>query len=316
MQSEVLVREAKDAEFFLAAVTGNRYSLENCRSVLAVGLVYGNEGGNDDGNDGDGDDGRLETPAKIAPFARRNYYRFAVQKLQSIARKLRAEYGGNKADYRIYCNSSAVDEKKIAFESGMAEIGRNSLLLTKEYGSLFITGILALPFDCDTEGCGNPAGRSPFALCNGCGHNPPCKEACPTGAITGEYRIQKERCIQWYLSSHGDTIPGIVKTHWDSRLYGCTLCQDACIYHRRTIRGVDCALGILPAALDARKIADASGEAIKKMFRGTALGLSWLCPDGLKRNATLCVEHASKQRAVMMATTSGPAPPEANPQRL
>jgi epoxyqueuosine reductase len=288
MKSEVLLREAKDAGFFLAAVTGNRFHLENCRSVLAVGLVYGND------VDGDGDDSQPETPAKIAPFARRNYYRAAAQKLRDIARKLRGEYGGNKADYRIYCNSSAADDKKIAIESGLANIGRNSLLLTKEYGSLFITGILALPFDCDAEGRGNPAGRSPFALCKGCGHHPPCKAACPTGAVTGEYRIQKERCIQWYLSGHEDAIPDIVKTHWDNRLYGCTLCQDACVYHKKTVRGVGCAIGILPAVMDAQRIADASGAEVKQMFHGTALGLSWLCPDGLKRNAAICVESASR----------------------
>ncbi|MDR1231245.1 MAG: hypothetical protein LBK61_07575 [Spirochaetaceae bacterium] len=298
MKSEVLLREAQDAGFFLAAVTGNRFRLENCRSVLAVGLVYGNDrNGIEEYEGGD----RPEIPAKIAPFARRNYYRAAVQKLRNIARNLRGEYGGKKADYRIYCNSSATDEKKIAFESGMAEIGRNSLLLTKEYGSLFITGILALPFTCDTEGRANPAGRDPFALCKGCGHNPPCKAACPTGAITGEYRIQKERCIQWYLSGHGngqengygDAIPDRVKTHWGNRLYGCTLCQDACVYHQKTVGGVDCAIGILPAVMDARRIANASGAEVKDMFHGTALGLSWLCPDGLKRNAELCVESAN-----------------------
>jgi epoxyqueuosine reductase len=289
VQSETLVQAAQDAGFFLAAVTGNRFHIENCRSVLAVGLVYGNAF-----EDMDGTVSRPETPAKIAPFARRNYYRAAVQKLQSIAKKLREERDGEKADYRIYCNSSALDEKKIAFASGLADIGRNTLLLTREYGSLFITGILALPFEMeDWDGYGasaHPVGKSPFALCKGCGaHNPPCQAACPTGAITGA-RIEKDRCIQWYLSGHGDTIPAIVKKNWNNRLYGCTLCQDACIYHQKPIRGVDCAIGPLPAVMDARAIANLPGEEIKKMFHGTALGLSWLCPDGLKRNAAVCVE--------------------------
>jgi epoxyqueuosine reductase len=302
MKSEALVREAKDAGFFLASVTGNRFHIENCRSVLAVGLVYGNVFDEDT----DGADNPPETPAKIAPFARRNYYRATVQKLQSIAKKLRDEHGGKKADYRIYCNSSVIDEKKVAFESGLADIGRNTLLLTREYGSLFITGILAIPFAMEDltedladrkKGCGtitdaaSTATRSPFALCTGCDrHNPPCKVACPTGAITAGSRIEKERCIQWYLSGHGDTIPAFVKKNWNNRLYGCTLCQDACVYHKKAVCGVDCPIGPLPATMDARKIANLPGEEIKKMFRGTALGLSWLCPDGLKRNAAVCVE--------------------------
>lgn len=305
MKSEILLQEAKDAGFSLAVVagaktgTGDRFNLKNALSILAVSLVYGNDSeaettlpqpdkdkGNDYGNS------QLETPAKIAPFARKNYYRSAVRRLQNIAKKLRTEYGGTKADYRIYCNSSVINEKKIAFESGLADIGRNTLLLTRKYGSLFITGILTLPFD--SEDCAPIAARSPFALCRGCdAHNPPCKAACPTSAVTGDGRIHKERCIQWYLSGHGDTIPDTVKKHWDSRLYGCTLCQDACVHNKKTIRGANCTIGILPAVMDARKIADASGNEIKTMFHGTALGLSWLCPDGLKRNAAMCVESAN-----------------------
>jgi epoxyqueuosine reductase len=297
VQSETLAQTARDAGFSLAAVTGNRFPIENCRSVLAVGLVYGNVFAEDGDRNAAGADSQPETPARIAPFARRNYYRAAVQKLQRIAQKLRGEHGGEKADYRIYCNSSALDEKKIAFASGLADIGRNTLLLTRTYGSLFITGILALPFaleDCATRP--PSAAKNPFSLCKKCDpHNPPCHAACPTGALTGEGRIEKERCIQWYLSGHGDTIPAIVKKNWNNRLYGCTRCQDACIYHQKPIRGADCALGPLPAVMDAQKIASLPGAEIKTLFHGTALGLSWLCPDGLKRNAAVCVETQTEQ---------------------
>jgi epoxyqueuosine reductase len=286
MKSEIVLQEAKNAGFTLAAVTENRYNLEKCRSILATGLVYGNDFQNDVQSEG----GKREYPAKIAPFARRNYYREAVRRLQTIAKNLREQYGGNKADYRIYCNSSVANEKKIAFESGMADIGRNTLLLTKDYGSLFIVGLLALPFAVEDRA----AAQTPFALCNGCDpHNPPCKAACPTGAIAvdaaGETRIEKERCIQWYLSGHGEAVPEIVKKSWSNRLYGCTLCQDACVFHKKLVRGVDCTIGVLPAVMDAQKIAAASDADLKKMFHGTALGLSWLCPDGLKRNAALCL---------------------------
>jgi epoxyqueuosine reductase len=305
MTSETLLQWAKDEELFPAAVCKNRFSLDNCRSLLVVGLVYGNISDKEDTEytedkedkkdeqDGGFEGATPETPAFIAPFARRNYYRAAVQKLQHIAQKLREEYGGKRADYRIYCNSQVIDEKRVAFESGLANIGRNTLLLTKEYGSLFVTGILTLPFG--VEDCGSETVRKPFALCAGCDpDNPPCKTACPTGAITGEYHINKERCIQWYLSGHPgheDTIPAIVKANWCNRLYGCTLCQDACIYHKKPIRGVRCAIGALPAVMDAQKIAASSGEEVKRMFHGTALGLSWLCPDGLKRNAKMCLKR-------------------------
>jgi epoxyqueuosine reductase len=302
MTSEILLQWAQEEGFALAAVSANRFGIErscrgsSCRSLLAAGLVYGNVF-DDEGNPED--EGETPaTPAIVAPFARRNYYREAVRKLKRIAGRAREECGGTRADYRVYCNSQALDERRIAFECGMADIGRNTLLLTKEYGSLFVVGILALPFEAvigidaareDTV-CGRKPGQEPFALCARCGpDNPPCKRACPTGALSGAGRIKKERCIQWYLSGYGDTIPAAVKKHWGSRLYGCTLCQDACPYNQKPVRGVDCALGVLPAVMDARKIAGAPDDALKKLFHRTALGLSWLCPDGLRRNAEMCL---------------------------
>jgi epoxyqueuosine reductase len=291
MKSETLLQRAADEEFFLAAVSENRFNLDKSRSLLVVGLVYGNINDKEDreeGQNGGPEDAPPAVPANIAPFARRNYYRAAVQKLQHIARKLREECGGTRGDYRIYCNSQTIDEKRVAFESGLADIGRNTLLLTKEYGSLFVTGLLTLPFN--VADCGGTPKRKPFALCAGCDpDNPPCKTACPTGAITGGHHIDKERCIQWYLSGHENTVPAVVKENWGSRLYGCTLCQDACIYHKKPIRGVNTTIGALPPVMDARKIAASSGEEIKTMFHGTALGLSWLCPDGIKRNAKMCL---------------------------
>ncbi|MDR1467827.1 MAG: hypothetical protein LBT00_00890 [Spirochaetaceae bacterium] len=297
MKSETLLQRAKDAGFSLAAVSANRFNVEACHSLLAVGLVYGNVFDNED----EGEPPAI--PAIIAPFARRNYYRAAVQKLQHLAGVLRGECGGTRADYRIYCNSQALDERRIAFESGLADIGRNTLLLTREYGSLFVVGILTLPFalEAGTEGRdrapGQPPERKPFALCAGCGpDNPPCKRACPTGAVSGDGRIEKERCIQWYLSGRETIIPAAIKKHWGNRLYGCTLCQDACVYHKKPIHGIDCTIGVLPAVMDARKIADASAEELKRTFHGTALGLSWLCPDVLRRNAEMCLGRLPPKR--------------------
>jgi epoxyqueuosine reductase len=291
MWSETLSQWAKESGFSLAAVSANRFNLEHCRSLLVTGLVYGNV------FDGEDEGTREEEPsavsAIIAPFARRNYYRAAVLKLQHIAGKLRGKYGGTRADYRVFCNSQRLDERRVAFESGLADIGRNGLLLTRECGSLFVIGILSLPFEADAGIQGrDTAGRKPFALCAGCGpDNPPCKRACPTGALIGNGRIDKERCIQWYLSGYENTIPAIVREHWGARLYGCTLCQDACVYHQKSVRGVDCALGVLPAVMDARKLARASADELRKLFHGTALGLSWLCPDALRRNATMCLKR-------------------------
>jgi epoxyqueuosine reductase QueG len=87
----------------------------------------------------------------IAPFARRNYYREAVRRLQSLARDFRDRYGREDPDYalkrryRVFCNSP-VPEKPLAAACGLGVMGRNGLIITPEAGSLVIIAALTLPF--------------------------------------------------------------------------------------------------------------------------------------------------------------------------
>jgi epoxyqueuosine reductase QueG len=167
---------------------------------------------------------------------------------------------------------------------GLALPARNSLLLTKDFGSLFVIGILTTPFE--IEGTASKAQTTPFPLCVNCDEeNPPCKKACPTGAVTGGGNIIKEKCMQWYLSGHEKEIPQFIKDNLHGKLYGCTHCTDACIYNKKPIMGESCDIGVLSAVLDAKEIAAASDAELKAMFHKTALGMSWLCPTGIRRNA-------------------------------
>jgi epoxyqueuosine reductase len=227
--------------------------------------------------------------AAVAPFARRNYYREAVKRLQKIALELRGRYGaenpayGQKSSYRILCNSP-VPEKPLAAACGLGAPGRNGLIITREAGSLIIIAAMTLPFDI--------SGDSPlpggFPLCGGCSpETPPCVRACPTGACRGDGTLDRERCIQWYASGKGDAVPGDVIRAWGNRLYGCTRCQDACVYNRRPIQGVTSDEGPLPAYIDVRELRSLSGDALAARFKGTAMGLSWLGPEAIRRNARL-----------------------------
>jgi len=214
-------------------------------------------------------------PARIAPFARRNYYREAVKRLQAIIPKLRCLYGGNKSDYRIFCNSQ-IDEKKLALESGLGRAGKNTLVITEEVGSGFVLAGLTLPVALSCHS----AGQDKDNLCVGCDA---CVRACPCGALGGGFK--RERCIQWYASGYGETVPDFIREKWGETLYGCTLCQASCPYNKKDIAGVECDIGILPPALDSEKILAASDQTISNYFKGTAMGMKWLGPAAIRRNA-------------------------------
>jgi epoxyqueuosine reductase len=254
-------------------------------SLLVTALVYGNQG--------PAEPPAAEGEALIAPFARRNYYREGVKRLRLLSRELRSRYGGQRSDFRILCNSP-IPEKPLAAASGLGFWGRNGLIITPEAGSLFIIAAMTLPFSLERdgpekvealEGCG------PFPLCAGCdGDNPPCAAACPTGAVKGEGVLALERCIQWYASGKGAAVPPEVEARWGRRLYGCTECQDACVWNRRPIFGVNTGEGPLPASFPAAELLALSDGEIKARFKGSALGLSWLGPESIRRNAALAAK--------------------------
>jgi epoxyqueuosine reductase len=109
--------------------------------------------------------------------------------------------------------------------------------------------------------------------------------ACPTGAVRGDGSLDLKRCIQWYASGKEAAVPPAVAEKWGRRFYGCTCCQDACVHNRRPIRGVETVRGFLPAALNLEELLARSDEEIRARFKGTAMGLSWLGPGAIRRNA-------------------------------
>jgi epoxyqueuosine reductase len=259
----------------------------NAQSVLLCALVYGND------TSLQTEDGYGDVLCEIAPFARRNYYKEAVVRLKKIAGKLREGAGsGCRSDFRVFCNSR-YDEKKLAAAYGLGALGRNGLVLTAEAGSLFVIAGLTLPFGVECAAAPLPD----FYFCRGCGADgadgAPCVRACPTGALDGSGRLVREKCIQWYASGHGAEVPPEVLRVWGRRLYGCVLCQEACVRNRRLLCAATTSYGPLPRFVDAAALLSKTDDELRTMFKGTAMGLSWLGPAALRRNAHLTGQGAS-----------------------
>jgi epoxyqueuosine reductase len=217
----------------------------------------------------------------IAPFARRNYYREAVSRLQIIVKEIRHRTGLAKGDCRIFCNSR-YPEKLLAARCGLGFYGSNSLVIAPELGSLFIIAGLFVPFrwpsDPPLEGDPAPGGH--------CGTCRACIQACPTGAIIGLGEIDPQRCMQ-ALSTELAVLPSSVKEAWHKRLYGCQVCQDVCPFNRRLSIETATSRGELGPSIPLRGILEADGETLRRAFRGTVLGQSWIPPEAIRRNALL-----------------------------
>ncbi len=155
--------------------------------------------------------------AFIARYALgRDYHKVLRKRLQSLATRIEEEIG--PFGYRVFTDTAPVMEVELARKAGIGWRGKHTLLLSREAGSYFFLGDiyidLPLPVDAPaTEHCGT------------CTR---CIDACPTGAITGPYRLDARRCISYLTIELKDSIPVALRPLIGNRVYGCDDCQMAC----------------------------------------------------------------------------------------
>ncbi|MFM9884058.1 MAG: tRNA epoxyqueuosine(34) reductase QueG [Burkholderiales bacterium] len=155
--------------------------------------------------------------AFIARYALgRDYHKVLRKRLQALAARIEAEIGA--FGYRVFTDSAPVMEVELARKAGIGWRGKHTLLLSREAGSYFFLGDiyidLPLPVDAPTT--------------EHCGTCTRCIDACPTGAITGPYRLDARRCISYLTIELKDSIPVALRPLIGNRVYGCDDCQMAC----------------------------------------------------------------------------------------
>ena len=228
----------------------------------------------------------LSTPgdphALIAPFARANYYRTAMGMLRTLACRLEEERGIPRASLRLFSNSR-IPEKPLLVASGLAAYGRNGLAIVPGLGSLFVIGGAVIPLP-SAELC--PASDMPQTgdLCGSCTR---CMSACPVGAIEEPGLVNPGRCLQGSAGSAVLLEPRIMEA-WGARLYGCQECQAACPHNRALTEEAPRSAGELGPSVSIRRILSLDpASTLKELFRGTAMGMSWVSGDALLRNALI-----------------------------
>ena len=194
------------------AVRADATSLvEGAKTVIVCALAYKNEISNGYSCNARG---------KVASYAlTTDYHRTIKDMLFELCRRLKA-HGENFAA-RCFVGSAPIFEKRYAVEAGLGWIGRQSLLITPDYGSFVLLGEVVTSAECDSY-------DTPLESV-GCGECRRCIEACPNGAIQ-ERHIDTTRCISCATierRGEGEQCP----LHgW---IFGCDECQSVCPYNRK-----------------------------------------------------------------------------------
>lgn len=161
-----------------------------------------------------------EAHCKIASYACTIDYHHTIKAmLHEMFARLREE--SPQLVGRAFVDSAPLAEKSWAVEAGLGWIGRQSLLVTREFGTTVLLGELVLCDECDSY-------DEPF-VGDGCGECRRCIDACPNCAIGDDRTIDSRRCISRLTIERGESIPADCRLNgW---IFGCEECQNVCPYN-------------------------------------------------------------------------------------
>lgn len=168
--------------------------------------------------------GGLGSPyARVAAYARRDYYAPLRTALETVAEALRAE--GHRAV--VSADENGLVDRAAAHRAGIGWWGKNSNILVPGSGSLVVLGAVVTDapiVDAD-----------PATVADGCGSCRQCLDGCPTGAIVAPGTVDARRCLAWLVQTDGVFDPDY-RVALGDRIYGCDDCSEVCPPNRVRVR--------------------------------------------------------------------------------
>ena len=162
--------------------------------------------------------------ARVAAYARADYYTPLRTALETIAEALRAE--GHRAV--VSADENSLVDRAAAHRAAIGWWGKNSNILVPGSGSLVVLG--AVVTDAPIVSADPETGVG-----DGCGSCRQCLDGCPTGAIVAPGTVDARRCLAWLVQADGVFEPDY-RVALGDRIYGCDDCSEVCPPNRVRVR--------------------------------------------------------------------------------
>lgn len=151
----------------------------------------------------------------------KDYHLVLKEYLEEIAGILR-DHG---YEAKCFADNNTLPERYIAYVSGVGEIGRNHMLITKEYGSKVFLGEIITDLEVETKERDFREIEN-YEICGTCRN---CIKACPT-QIIGDIYYDTHRCMS-YITQNKEVSDEDLKL-FKGRLFGCDTCQLVCPWNK------------------------------------------------------------------------------------
>lgn len=188
---------------------------ENPKSIISIALAYPSE---------------IKNPPKHirgerrGEFARASWgtdYHFVLQDyLDRLVQYMKILFDKD-IEFKSMVDTGELIDVAVAARAGIGFIGKNGLLITKEYGSYIYLGeiITNIPFESDLR------------VDYDCGECNRCIVGCPTKALLGNGEMNAKKCLSYQTQTKG-YMPEEYRRKMGRVIYGCDICQMVCPYNQ------------------------------------------------------------------------------------
>ena len=211
-------------------------------------------------------------------------YHYVLQdKLDRLAKgieELTADF-----EYKGMVDTGALVDTAVAQRAGIGFIGKNGLVISKEFGSYMFLGELITNLDIEPD---QPVNY-------GCGDCNRCVTACPTSCLIGDGSMNAKRCLSFQTQDKG-----VMELEFRKKIktviYGCDICQICCPYNKGLDNPLATEIDPDLSHPELLPFLELSNGQFKEKF-GHVAG-SWRGKNILQRNAIIALANANDRSAI------------------
>lgn len=188
-------------------------------------------------------------------------------------------------EYKGMVDTGALVDTAVARRAGIGFIGKNGLVISKEFGSYMYLGELITNLEIAPD--------SPVDY--DCGDCRRCLDACPTSCLIGDGSMDAKRCLSFQTQDKGMMAMEFRKKI-KTVIYGCDICQICCPYNKGINNPLASDIDPELAQPELIPFLELTNKSFKEKF-GMIAG-SWRGKNILQRNTIIALANAHDRSAI------------------
>ena len=150
-----------------------------------------------------------------------DYHFILSRRMEALINYIKEEVQDEDSRFKPMVDTGELIDVRVAERAGIGFVGKNGLLITKEFGSYVYLGELITNIEFPTD----------EMVDYGCGDCTRCVDFCPTGALLGDGRMNAMKCLSYQTQTKG-FMPQEFRKKIGHVIYGCDICQQVCPYNK------------------------------------------------------------------------------------